>query len=186
MARLAAGERAALRVLYERHAPRMLGLGVRVLGDRHDAEEVLGDVFLELWTRRDRFDAQRGSPHAYLTLLMRSRCLDRARANTSRSKVGGATDPALLENRGGGYGASASPDARLLEAERREGLGDAMADLPETSRAALRMAFYDGLSHREIADTTGKPLGTIKSHLRTGLIRLRDRLRSDEQKGASR
>jgi RNA polymerase sigma-70 factor (ECF subfamily) len=163
-----AGNPESLRALYDRHAPVIYALCLRVVQDRAEAEELLVDVFWEAWDRADRFDPSRGSPLAYLTTLARSRSIDRRRA---RPKL----KPASIESHD-------APDARTAEhsamqTERQAVVRNAIRSLEPAERQAIESAFYDGMSHSEIAEYLKKPLGTIKTHIRQALIRLRGELR---------
>lgn len=173
MAAVAAGDRAALGRLYDRYARLVYALCVRVLRDAADAEDVLIDVFAELWERRDRYDLTRGSPLTYLTTLARSRAIDRLRSR-------GGTRPVSTESstaRELGTTDDAATPAML--AEQRTRVRAALSGLEAEQRACVELNFYDGLSHTQIAERLGKPLGTVKTYIRQGLIRLREALRTE-------
>lgn len=172
MASIATGDRAALDELYARHSAQVYGIAMRMLRKPQDAEELLVDVFFEVWDKRERFDATRGSPLAYLVTLTRSRALDRLRA---KSKV----PTTAIEN--ADSVAATRDDDQLEQAvarERREVIRKAMSALEPAQREAIEYSFFDGLSHSEIAARLNRPLGTVKSNIRQGLIYLRDFLRS--------
>jgi RNA polymerase sigma-70 factor (ECF subfamily) len=176
MSAIAVGDRGAISALYDRHAPLLLALCRRILRDQADAEDVLTDVFFEVWSRADRFDPSRGSPVTYLVTLARSRSIDRRRARASRGASNtvsaDATDAAAI--------ASPSPNpSQSTEIDEQRGIvRAALACLEPQQREAIECSFYEGLSHSEIAERLGKPLGTVKTYIRQGLIRLRDRLRT--------
>ena len=183
MARVAAGDTSALSALYDQHAAVVLGVCVRILRDRAEAEEVLGDVFLEVWRRKERYDPARGGVAAYLVMLARARALDRLRARTRRlaREVGSADDDA-------GSGAAAatapSPLEGAVAGERRRQVLLAMEELAPEQRRSLELAFFDGLSHSEVAATLGEPLGTVKARIRRGMLHLKERLQSMYEQGA--
>jgi RNA polymerase sigma-70 factor (ECF subfamily) len=173
MAAVAAGDRAALSDLYDRYAPLVYAVCVRIVRDAGDAEDVLIDVFAELWERRDRYDLSRGSPLTYLTTLARSRSIDRLR---SRSGVrAAAADVAAAAP------VAAAPDAAgpVVLAEQRARVRAALAGIDPEHRQCVELNFYDGLSHSQIAERLGKPLGTVKTYIRQALIRLRETLRTE-------
>lgn len=174
MAGLASRDASALQRLYDRHAPLVLALIVRILHDRAEAEDVMVDVFWELWDRADRYDPGRGSPLTYLTTLARSRAIDRRRA---KGKVGPAVD---LDATATPPTAPAgdSPEGGVVADENRAMVRAALATLEPAQRQAIECAFYEGLSHSEIAEKLNKPLGTVKTWIRQGLIHLRDGLRT--------
>lgn len=161
---LAAGDRRALAALYDRYAPTMLALGLRILRDRGEAEELLHDVFLEAWKRAGDYDPSRGTVRTWLLLRMRSRCLDYAKsAGRSRTRPAGATLEAIAGN--------AEPSG-LGEPDRSRIRG-AMAELPIEQRTILELGYFRGLSCSEIAGELGIPIGTVKSRLHAALIKLR-------------
>ena len=169
---VAARDTESLRGLFDRHAPIMLGLGRRILRDNDDAEDVLSEVFWEVWSKPDRYDSSRGSARAYLLLIMRSRCLDRLRARKSRPDMNAA-----MVNAQAHAGSSETPLAVAEHAESRAIVRAAVGDLDDDQRAAIELSFFEGLSHSEIAERLEAPLGTIKGRLRSGLIKLGRSLR---------
>ncbi len=171
MERVAARDPAALRRLFDRHASLVLALIVRILHDRAEAEEVMVDVFWELWDRSGRYDATRGSPLTYLTTLARSRAIDRRRSRGRAASVDrDAAAPAAAP-------LSHQPESGAVADENRALVKRALLSLDSAQREMIEYAFYDGLTHTEIAEKLGKPLGTVKTHIRQGLIRLRQSLR---------
>lgn len=165
------GEDRALRALFDRYAPVLSALGRRMLGQAADADDVLSEVLWDLWTNPDKFDPLRANLKAYLVLRMRSRCLDRLR---SRQSAGRAVREQATEP----VSDAGTVDEVLLGAERRAVVREALASLGEPEKSLIELAFYDGYSHSEIAEKTGSPLGTVKSRIRSGMIRLRDALRT--------
>jgi len=171
------GEAAALARLYERHGGAVLAICLRILRDRAEAEEVLEEVFWEIWARRDRYDAERSQPFTYLMTLARSRALDRLRFR--RRRAGVWMELAGAERDGDVAAASgADPFEDASATQRRVAIDRALEELPPPSRRAVEMNFFEGLSHREIAERLGDPLGTVKTRIRQGLLALRKTLRS--------
>jgi RNA polymerase sigma-70 factor (ECF subfamily) len=177
MKAIAAGDQLALERLYDRYHALVFALCLRVVKNRAEAEDVLVEVFQELWERSQRYDALRGSPLTYLSTLARSRAIDhlRVRGRQSQRTISAdaqTTDPAV----------SPDPDPGLAAdlLEQRQQVIDALESLDPIYRQAVELSFYDGLSHSEIAARLNKPLGTVKTYIRQGLIRLRDRLRTHE------
>ena len=163
----------ALGELYDRFSPLLLGLTARILGSRAEAEEVLQDVFLQVWNRADRYDSSRSSVSTLLVLIARSRAIDRLR---SRRVAERTVEAVQQENPGGGH---ASPEAaeNVLIRERRERVRSELAVLPAEQREVLELAFFQGLSQSEIAGRTGIPLGTVKTRSLLAMKKLRQALR---------
>ena len=177
MQRLAGGDAEAFRQFYSRYSTVAYSLCLRILRDRATAEDVLADVFLELWKKSDRYDPSKGSPYTYLMVLTRSRALDtlRRRQRQPRSEPGstdrGAT---LLEAMPGGED---DPADCAATGEARQRVRELLATLPDVQREALELAYYEGLSHRRIAEQLALPLGTAKSHIRNAMAKLKNRLK---------
>lgn len=174
MRRIARGDERALATLYDRHSPTVFALCRRMLRDSLAAEELLGDVFCELWRRADRFDANRGSALALLMTLCRSRGIDRLRSARAHGEVALSDDSAGESTVIDG---AASPLAGVVADEERARVIGALGELAPDQRRALELAYYEGLSHNEVAQRLDRPLGTVKTWIRQGLIRLRDVLR---------
>lgn len=172
MGRVAARDEQAYERLFDRHAPVVLGLVVRILGDRGLAEEVLQETFLQVWQQADRYRPALASPRGWILLLGRSRALDRLRARqASARREDAATGP--------GAGAVAPVGTQGLETEeRRRRVAAALATLPEEQRQSIDLAFFAGLTHSEIAERLGAPLGTVKSRILLGMNKLRRALAS--------
>ena len=172
------GDAHALEVFYDRHARLVFALCVRMLRDASEAEEVTQEVFWEIWRRGDRYEAARGAPRAYVLKLARSRTLDRLRRSRRRQdlQLRAGLEPGWLP-----VSASVAPQAedRVIEAEQRVAIGHALRSLPAAQRRAVMLAFFDGLTHSEIAKALDTPLGTVKTRIRKGLLRLRDCLLSE-------
>ena len=174
MQRIADGDPEALRMLYDRHSAVLFAICVRIVRDRSEAEQLLIDIYAELWERGDRYDPTRGTPLTYLVTLSHSRAIDRFRARKKNAPL--SLD--AIESPQPTSDKSLGPLDNTLAGERRVLVTQALRTLEPNQRQAVELAFYDGLSHSEIAQKLNKPLGTIKTHIRQGLIRLRDALRN--------
>ena len=163
-----AGAERAFAALFDRHSPTVLGLLERMLGAGSEAEEVLQDVFLQVWRQAARYHPQLKAPRGWMLMLARSRALDRLRSSAARER---REDRLHRES----YRGAAAPVAgdRLEAAQRRRRLAAALLRLPAEQRQAVELAFFDGLTHREIAARLGAPLGTVKSRVLLGLRKLR-------------
>jgi len=161
--RMAAGRREALGELYDRYAPILTGLGLRMLNERARAEDLLHEVFLEAWEKAATYDEARGTVRAWLLLRMRSRCLDRLKAADRR--LTRTLHDSDAQRSTGDEHAWTLGDAERLHA--------ALRALPEVQREALELGYFEGLSSSEMATRLGLPLGTIKSRVAAALARLR-------------
>lgn len=160
VARMAQGDRTALSSLYGRHAPKLLGLLVRMLGAKAEAEDLLHDVFLEVWRHAPDYVPERGSVRAWLTTRTRSRALDKIKSAARRRSVPTEDAP------------EPSAPAPVHDDHRR--LQETLLEMPENQREVLLLAYFEDLSASEIAGRLGIPLGTVKSRTRAALITLRD------------
>jgi RNA polymerase sigma-70 factor (ECF subfamily) len=176
-----AGDAAALRTLYDRHAPVVFALCRRILVDGRDAEEALLDVFTQLWRRADSYDPERASPLAYMLTLARSRAIDRLRGRRRHERVLHAH---VVEADVVAAAAPPDPFESADLAERRERIQRGLALLQAGQREAIELSFLRGLSHSEIASRLELPLGTVKTRIREGLIRLRDLVASETRSAA--
>ena len=174
----ALGEESALAVLYDRYAPALYGIALRISGERADAEEIVIDAFAQAWREAGRFQSARGSVVAWLTVICRSRALDLVRGRGRRGRLVAAAHAEAPEQSPamGAGGASSAGDPE--QAERRLVVRGALDALSPPQRQAVELAFYEGLTHSEIAERLGEPLGTIKTRLRLGMEKLRGALRS--------
>lgn len=166
--RIAAGNPEALSQLYRETVSLLLGLAVRILGDQHDAEEVVLEVYEQVWRNAKTYDPERSRVLWWLTMMTRSRALDRLRASKRRVSV----EIALPET----FDAPAAdpdPQQQVAYSEERRRIRTAMRELSSEQRQALELAFFSGMSHAEISERLGTPLGTIKSRIRSALRTLR-------------
>ena len=168
--RIATGDGDALSRLFELHSPVVLGLLVRMLGGRAEAEEVLQETFLQVWMQADRYEESRSSPRGWILMLARSRALDRLRRRTSRER--------REDEVAAGEGVAVRPvgTARLEAAEQRTRIGTALGVLSPEQRHCIELAFFEGLTHTQIAERLKAPLGTVKSRILLGMNKLRQAL----------
>jgi RNA polymerase sigma-70 factor (ECF subfamily) len=172
VARIADGDEAALAALYDATHAHVFGYARHVLADDGAAEEATLDVYLQVWRESARFDRSRGTVITWLMNLARSRAIDRLRA--AGGPVRRLERP--LESAGAEPSGDLQPAETSFLRERRERIEAALARLPLEQREAIRCAFLLGMTHVEIARFTDEPLGTIKTRIRTGLLRLRELL----------
>jgi len=171
LTRMARGDQDALAELYDRRARLIFSIALRILRERADAEDVVQEVFAQVWAQAGRYDPARGAVAAWMLTVARSRAIDRLRARSGRPEVGGETH--AIES---ATDASAPQDLQLLSAEQVDSVRRAVNGLPMPQRAALELAYYEGLTHAEIAERLSEPLGTIKTRIRQSLIKLRESL----------
>ena len=164
---VAAKNDAALGQLYDRYRLILFGVLMRILNNREEAEDVLQEVFLQVWRRAVDFDENRGRPFTWLVTLARSRGIDRLRSLASRERVAVAGASEMSDEV-----SDAAADA--IRSERVGVVNSALADLPEDQRKPLVLAYFDGLTQSEIATKLGLPLGTVKTRMRTAMIKLRE------------
>jgi RNA polymerase sigma-70 factor (ECF subfamily) len=174
VAAMALGDEGAAARVYDRHAALVHAVALRVTGERADAEDVVVECFAQAWRQAARFDGARGSVAVWLAGIARSRALDLVRAR-GRREARVATDSERID---AAAPALASPSAleRLETAERDAHVAAALATLPPVQRDMIALAFWEGLTHAEIAERSGTPLGTVKTRIRLGLQKLRERL----------
>jgi RNA polymerase sigma-70 factor (ECF subfamily) len=165
---IAGGDQESLRLLNQRYGHALAAVAERLLGDRADAEEVAADVLWQAWRQAGAFDRSRGSVGTWLMMLVRSRAIDRLRARTVRSKV--PEDPAAST---GTHDASFA----LHSDQRRRVVQAAIATLHDNERSVLEMAYFSDLTQSVIAERTRLPLGTVKSRIRSAMIKLREGLK---------
>ncbi len=171
---VAAKNEAALGQLYDRYRLILFGVLMRILNNREEAEDVLQEVFLQVWRRASDFDENRGKPFTWLVTLARSRGIDRLRSLASRERV--ATAGA---NEASDEVSDAATDA--IRAEQRGVVNDALSQLPDEQKRPLMLAYFEGLTQTEIAYKLGAPLGTVKTRMRSGMMKLRELLSAREQ-----
>lgn len=162
ISRIRGGDEDALAALHDRYAQVVYSVALRVLGDTTQAEDILQEIFLQLWRKPETFDSNRGSLGAWLAVIARHRAIDQLRKRRSELDI----DDVMI-----------SVDSNLEQtADRNRTIArirSAVEQLPSEQRRALELAFFQGLTHSEIAAKTGEPLGTIKTRIRAGLAALR-------------
>lgn len=176
--RIAARDEQALAALYDRHSSMAYGVILRILRDSADADDVLQETFVRVWSRAETYDARLGAPAAWLTRIARNRAIDRLRAKRVRKHI--AVDPGLTPE---GEPAPlpepedhVTPEVVAQEASTSSALRAALHLLPDAQRELIEAAFFEGYTHHELAARFGMPLGTIKTRIRTGLLTMRGRL----------
>ena len=173
VADVAAGDGAALAALYDAHSRAVYSLALRVVGDEAEAEDVLQEVFAQAWRQASRYDSARGTVAAWLLTMARTRAIDRVRARRARPDMHApGTAEASLDVSAPG----ADPSEALAAARDAERVREALRGLPLLQRLAIELAFFEGLTQAEIAERLEQPLGTVKTRIRLGLIKLRDAL----------
>ena len=170
--RCAEGDQAALGALYDESSPHVYGVVLSVLRDTADAEEITLDVFSQVWRSAAVYSSQRGSVVAWLLTLARSRAIDRLRSRASRKKIEEPVEESPRTFRD----SSASPEQHASASETRHRIQHALDRLPTDQREAVELAYFSGMSHSELADHLHQPLGTVKTRIRTGMMKLREEL----------
>lgn len=165
--RILTRDETALGELYDRHSRLLYGLILRILKDRSEAEEVLQEVFVLVWTRAEGYNAAAGSPGGWLVGIARNRAIDRLRANSVRLR---ALDAAPAPE------THTSPETWLAQSERTHVVARALDTLPADQRQLIEHAYFQGLTQSELATRFSLPLGTVKTRIRTGMTSLRQQL----------
>jgi RNA polymerase sigma-70 factor, ECF subfamily len=164
----AAGDRDCLAALYDRYASALLAIGRRILGDRREAEDLLHDVFIEVWRQAGDYDEARGSVRGWLLMRMRSRALDRRKSAAISKRADLPAPDAVVDVHGdaqGGEDPTLAPD--------RQAVRRALEQLPAEQRQVLELGYFEGLSSSEIAERVRAPIGTVKSRVAAALSKLR-------------
>lgn len=170
LAGISVGKSECLTLLYDESAGALLGLALRMIRNKADAEEILLDVFQQVWRKASSFDPSRGSVWRWLTVMLRSRVVDRlrtAKARYDRDRIlplAGEFDPVSQD---------LLPDSATILSQERTFIQMAIQLLPGEQRQALELAYFSGLTHAEIASELGVPLGTIKTRIRSAVDKLR-------------
>jgi RNA polymerase sigma-70 factor (ECF subfamily) len=175
--RMARGEISALRELYARHGRLVYGLALRIIADPETAEEICQDVFLRAWEKAGTYRSEKAQVRTWLARIARNRSIDALRRRGSRDAR--ARD-AWEELKAAAAEPSGDPASPVEKGEVRERVSRAVLSLPPEQREALSLAFFEGWTHRQIADATGEPLGTVKSRIRSAMLKLRELLGHDE------
>jgi len=170
MRRIANGDEAALGALYDRYANPLCAMVSRIVGNRQDAEEVLHDTFLSIWKRADSFEKTRAKAFTWICAIARNKAIDRIRSMNRRIPGAPATEPASNRQE---PDPTASPAEQSARSERRKIVSGWVENLPDNQREAIELAFFEGLTHPEIASRLGESMGTVKSRIRLGMEKLR-------------
>lgn len=165
---LGRGEEGALAELHDRYGTAVYNLALRITRDPATAEEISLDSFLQIWRQANRFDSQHGTLPTWLLTIARTRAIDRVRA-AGAAKRTQVDDPLRMRS-------APQPEEMAELAERRRLVREAMAALSAAQRAALELAYYEGLSHSDIAARLGEPLGTVKTRIRQAMLAMRKTL----------
>ncbi len=177
MMRLADGDSTALEQIYTATRVKLFGICLRILGDRKEAEDALQDVYVNLWQRADRYDPQRASPISWLATFARNRAIDRLRMGKVRSGSVSVDEAMPLADE------APLADALLVDAERDAQIHACLKTLDDKAQSYIRAAFFEGRTYAELAESADVPLGTMKSWIRRGLLRLRACLEASEKDG---
>jgi RNA polymerase sigma-70 factor (ECF subfamily) len=172
--RMAGGDKDALAELYDNLSRPLYSTAKYILNDASEAQDVVHDVFLALWKNASSFDSSRGAAFSWAVTLTRNRSIDRLRTRANRARLLGQSAPDDL-----GFGSVADAvgaDQKVDLGDRAVAVRSAMAELPREQQRALELAFFSGLTQKEIAEKLSEPIGTVKARIRRGLLKLRDAL----------
>ena len=175
---IGAGSADALAGLYDRYASLVFGLAKRITGQTEDAEEVVQDVFAQVWKQATRYEGSRATVAGWIVMLARTRAIDRVRSRRARPDQAAAMDPDGLPPM---PASEPDPEQVALSAEDVRSVQGALQELADNQRSLVDLAYYEGLTHAEIAERTGVPLGTVKTRLRTAMMTMRATLASRPQ-----
>lgn len=166
LGRVADGDQSALRCIYDATAAKLFGVCLRISGNREAAEDILQQVYIKVWDRAGRFDAERASPITWLCAIARNTAIDWRRANGAVSYLPESAAAAIADD------SPLAPETIDADTQRAR-IFDCLDALEERPRRAIRSAFFDGLTYSQLAEAMAVPLGTLKSWVRRGLIQLR-------------
>ena len=172
--RLIAGDERALREVFRAHSPAVLGLAIRVLGNATAAEDVLQDVFVRLWERPGTYDPDRGRLRSFLLAMTHSRAVERLRAEESQRRRAAAVQHEAAST------VDVDPGDELAVRSTGAAVRRVLADLPSEQREPIEMAYFRGLSYREVAVALDEPEGTIRYRIRAGMQKMRAALQAQE------
>ena len=176
IARTAQGDQAALATLYDRTSPQVYGFVLKILDNREAAEEVTLDVYTQVWRQAHTYDETRGTPGSWLMTLARTRAIERFRSGAAeRGRLNPLDTVELMASEDN------TPEQDMAGQERRRYVQQALALLTAEQRQAIALAYFYGLSQSEIADKLQLPLGTVKTRIRLGMIKLREALAPYEE-----
>lgn len=173
MGKIAAGDEDSLGVLYDRFSGVILAIAIGVLGDRQEAEDLVHEVFIEVWNRAEKFDAERGSAQTWISVITRSRCIDRTRLVRWRKRK---TAEPVSDHAFAAEESHTRPHRRADDYKIRQRIDE----LPDEQREIVILSYFGGLSSSEIAERLDIPMGTVKSRMRLAMAKFRDAFDVDE------
>jgi RNA polymerase sigma-70 factor (ECF subfamily) len=174
--RIARRDQTAVAELYDRHCRLLYGIALRILRSASDAEDVLQDVFVRVWTRADSYDERLGAPGAWLTRIARNRAIDKLRARAARGDTHQPSPEDMQAAERTTAADQPSPEAAAEQSRTRSDVRSALAELPDEQRTLIEAAFFEGFTHSELAERFNLPLGTVKTRIRSGMLAMRGRL----------
>ena len=166
------GDSAAFAHFYDQYSKLLFSIAYKILNDAKEAEDVLQEVFLQIWDKAGNYDSKLGRPVSWAITLTRNKAIDHIRSSRRRAKLMAEASTEMAARSGGGVTANESHRGR----EAADLISQAVAKLPEEQRKAIELAFFSGLTQDEISENLKEPLGTIKARIRRGMMKLRDRL----------
>ncbi len=164
--RMAARDPKALEALYDRYHRLVFTLVLRIVRVREDAEDIVVDVFWQVWQQSSRYDETRGKPLSWLLTIARTRAIDALRSSNRHPSLASAVEK------------GESPEDPAITADMRDAVRKALQSLPEQQRVPLELAYFEGMTHSEIAASLNQPLGTMKDRIRNGMSHLRKQLKA--------
>jgi RNA polymerase sigma-70 factor, ECF subfamily len=173
ISRIADGDESAFATLYQRLSSSLYGMAYRMMNDAKEAEDVLQEGFTYIWRKAGSFDPSRSTPFAWAVMIVRNKAIDRLRVRQRSERLRERAERSLVQDRD-----ESSAEEPALR-ERTTIVRSALQQIPQEQREALELAFFGGLTHKEIADRLTTPLGTIKARIRRGLLKLRDFLHEE-------
>jgi len=185
VANMAGGDERAAARLYDEFSPILFALALRILGERADAEEVVLDAFTQAWKNAAHYSADRSSVLSWLSMITRTRALDFLRARSRRAKAMTEATHSMGDEPIGTAHAVRGASDKLEDDERAAAVGVALHSLTCPQRTAIEMSFFSGLTHLEIAERLGEPLGTVKTRIRLGMQHMRNKLGEVSPRGVS-
>ncbi len=168
---IADGNRAAFAQFYDRHSTLMFSVACKILSDTSEAEDVLQEVFVQIWEKAKSFDPKLGKASSWAAILVRNKAIDRLRASQRRTRLAEDAEAEFVLP-----DSSESANDAAYGHEKAKLIQSAIGSLPEEQRRAIELAYFSGLTQNEISEKLGEPLGTIKARIRRGLLKLRDQL----------
>ena len=171
--RISEQDHRAVAEFYDQIASVLFSTAIRILRDNHDAEEIIQEVFLQVWNKAGDFDPALGTPLHWTLAITRHRCIDRLRSRQRRSRL----VEEMTEQAETAAGASAHSSEAMLNTAELAAVHEAVKMLPDEQRVPIELAFFSGLSHGEIAESLREPLGTVKARIRRGMMKLREHLK---------